>query len=184
MRQVELWLLKAFLTKMDLLSIFVNSTHWPASIVRVLLVIQLSLVEYLIVFHWVPLFRLLDLQVWTLPCYKMHLLTGAIMGYYDVMSSTVFIPLPFPPLYCRRTVGAVIYIAIVYSNLKLFGDIEYTYQVSSEPDSTFRASTTMNYVAGDGRRRMDLVGTRVVISHTGTVSVFNLFALLINLAVG
>jgi hypothetical protein len=82
-----------------------------------------------------------------------------------------------------RNVGAVILISILYSNPGLFGSVEYSYQVSSDVGAQFSTSTTLQTTDAT-RRRLDLNGVRVVISQAGTIGAFDVFSLLVNLAVG
>ena len=82
-----------------------------------------------------------------------------------------------------RLTGADLRVSITYSNPSLFGDIKYFYQIHGDAGASFSLSTSQSTGAGS-RRRLDLTGIRVVVSQAGTIGAFDLFALLINLAVG
>lgn len=83
-----------------------------------------------------------------------------------------------------RSAGAAILVSILYSNPGLFGDVEYSYHVSSDASATFSTSTTQLTTDAARRRRLDVAGVRVVISQAGTIGAFDVFSLLVNLAVG
>lgn len=82
-----------------------------------------------------------------------------------------------------RLSGADLRVSITYSNPSLFGDIKYSYQILGDPGKSFSMSRTESTGAGN-RRRLDLTGIRLVVSQAGTIGAFDVFALLINLAVG
>ena len=101
------------------------------------------------------------------------------------MSSRVLsvFTLPQELLNDRRITGAILYVSIVYSNPSLFGDIEYSIKVSQDQDDSFLTSSATSSSVTE-RSRLDTVGIRVYVSQTGTIGSFNIFALLVNLAVG